>query len=113
VAAAEEDGVKLVRAAAVGKGGEFLRILPDGGLGAVELEGRGVVLGEVDRGGIERRDPAVGGRYRDGIVGRFEDGVGVGEFGLGRVSIGSCGERENLRETSRWAGRCRPAWSAR
>lgn len=83
MAAAEEDGVEIVRAAAVGKGRELLCVLPDGGLGAVELEGRGVVLGEVDRGGVERGDAAVGGGYGDGEVGGFEDGVGVGEFGLG------------------------------
>jgi hypothetical protein len=96
VAAAVEDGVELVRAAAVGKGRELLRVLPDGGLGAVELEGRGVVLGEVDRGGVQRGDPAVGGRYGDGVVGRLEDGIRMGEFGLGGVSIESCGERGKL-----------------
>lgn len=81
--AAVKDGVEIVRAAAVGKGGELLCVLPDGGLGAVELESRGIVLGEVDRGGVQGRDTAVGRGYSDGEVGGFEDGVGVGELGLG------------------------------
>lgn len=80
VAAREEDGVELGRAAA-----EFLDgggVLPQGLLVLVEGHGDGVVLGALEGALVERGGAALGGDDGELDVLLGEDVVGVGEFRL-------------------------------
>jgi hypothetical protein len=80
VAAGVEDCVEVARAA-----GELLQgqgVLPQGLVVVEEADGDGVLLGELDGGGIERGDAALGRDDGDLDVLAGEDMVRVGELGL-------------------------------
>jgi hypothetical protein len=100
VAAGEEDGRELPGAPrqAADRG----RRLPQRGLRLVELLRLGVVGGELDGPGVQRRG-AAGRRGDDDLEVLLEDGVGVGEFGLERVGGVS---RDSTLSLVGWGGEC-------
>ena len=81
VAAGVEDGIELVDAAE--NAADCLRVLPERLLVLVEAEGTGVILGEFDGGGVERRFTTLGRHHGEfGILGR-EHVIGMRELRLG------------------------------